>query len=153
MGSAPLAAMGPTIIFSSSCVYPKVFWRRVMEERGWIMCSRSGRSVMSTMLLSAHSSHGAAEAIWALISASSTIRPCAVSTRNIVPGDTRPLRTILRSPTSTTPTSEAKTTRPSSVTQNRPGRSPLRSSRDPTCTPSVKATAAGPSHGSMKEAW
>ena len=54
---------------------------------------------------------------------------------------------------SSTPTSLASTTSPSSVTQYRAGRRPLRSSTAPTTVPSVKHTAAGPSQGSIKEAW
>ena len=54
---------------------------------------------------------------------------------------------------SSTPTSLARTTRPSLVTQYRPGRSPLRSSTAPTTVPSVKATRAGPSQGSMSAEW
>ena len=44
-------------------------------------------------------------------------------------------------------------TRPSAVTQYRPGRRPLRSSTAPTTVPSVNAISAGPSHGSMSAAW
>ena len=47
--------------------------------------------------------------------------------------------------------SDAITTRPSSVTQIRDGRRPLRSSTAPTTVPSVKHTEAGPSHGSISE--
>ncbi len=54
---------------------------------------------------------------------------------------------------SSTPTSLASTTRPSLVTQYRPGRSPLRSSTAPMTVPSVKAISAGPSHGSIRVAW
>ena len=54
---------------------------------------------------------------------------------------------------SSTPASDASTTRPSSVIQKRPGRRPLRSSTAPILVPSVKATQAGPSHGSMTEEW
>ena len=54
---------------------------------------------------------------------------------------------------SSTPTSLASTTSPSSVTQYRAGRRPLRSSTAPTTVPSVKAMAAGPSQGSISEAW
>jgi hypothetical protein len=54
---------------------------------------------------------------------------------------------------SRTPTSEAITTRPSSVTQIRDGRRPLRSSTAPTTVPSEKHTEAGPSHGSISDAW
>ena len=49
--------------------------------------------------------------------------------------------------------SEARTTRPSSVTQYLPGRRPLRSSTAPMSVPSVNVSAAGPSHGSIREAW
>jgi hypothetical protein len=44
-------------------------------------------------------------------------------------------------------------TRSSLVTQKRDGRRPLRSSTAPITVPSVKATEAGPSHGSIREAW
>ena len=50
------------------------------------------------------------------------------------------------------PRSRARRSRPS-VTQNRPGRRPLRSSTAPITVPSVKHTAAGPSHGSISAAW
>ena len=54
---------------------------------------------------------------------------------------------------SSTPTSLARMTRPSRVTQYRPGRSPLRSSTAPITVPSVNAIRAGPSHGSIMAAW
>ena len=54
---------------------------------------------------------------------------------------------------SSTPTSLASTTKPSRVTQYRPGRSPLRSSTAPITVPSVNATQAGPSHGSIRVEW
>ena len=54
---------------------------------------------------------------------------------------------------SSTPVSEASTTSPSSVTQNRPGRSPLRSNTAPIWVPSVNTTPAGPSHGSIRQEW
>ncbi len=44
-------------------------------------------------------------------------------------------------------------TRSSLVTQYRLGRRPLRSSTAPMTVPSVKATEAGPSQGSISEAW
>ena len=69
------------------------------------------------------------------------------------PGCSLPLRTMRSGAMSSTPTSLANTTRSSSVTQYRAGRSPLRSSTAPTTVPSVKHTAAGPSQGSMSEAW
>ena len=69
------------------------------------------------------------------------------------PGATRPLRTTAEGSIGTTPTSEARTTRPSSVTHQRAGRRPLRSSTAPTWVPSEKATAAGPSQGSMSMEW
>ena len=52
-----------------------------------------------------------------------------------------------------TPTSEAMITRSSLVTQYREGRRPLRSRTAPMTVPSVKAIEAGPSQGSMSEAW
>ena len=39
------------------------------------------------------------------------------------------------------------------VRHHRPGRNPLRSNTAPTTVPSVKVTQAGPSHGSISEAW
>ena len=39
------------------------------------------------------------------------------------------------------------------VRHHRPGRNPLRSSTAPTTVPSVNVTQAGPSHGSISEAW
>ena len=39
------------------------------------------------------------------------------------------------------------------VRHQRPGRNPLRSNTAPTIVPSVKVTQAGPSHGSISEAW
>ncbi|MCY1233212.1 hypothetical protein D9M72_457440 [compost metagenome] len=116
-------------------------------------CSRSGRSLRSIRLSLTHSAHGLAAATSALTSSSSMIRPASVSTRNILPGETRPFLTTLEGSTSMTPTSEANTTNPSSVIQYRPGRRPLRSSVAPTRLPSVKETAAGPSHGSISREW
>ncbi len=81
------------------------------------------------------------------------IRPAAVSTRNIRPGSNRPFRTIVAGSNSSTPASLPRTTSPSSVTQYRAGRRPLRSSTAPMTVPSVNDTSAGPSHGSMSVAW
>ncbi len=81
------------------------------------------------------------------------IRPAAVSTRNTLPGCNLPLRTIRDGSMSSTPTSLASTTRPSMVTQNRPGRRPFLSSTAPASVPSVNAISAGPSQGSIKDAW
>ena len=64
------------------------------------------------------------------------------------PGWRRPFLRILSAGTSMTPLSEARITRSSSVTSQRAGRRPLRSSVAPISEPSVKAIAAGPSHGS-----
>ena len=80
------------------------------------------------------------------------MRPCAVSTKNIRPGCRRIRRTTFDGSRSSTPASEAITTKPSSVTQIRDGRKPLRSSTAPTMMPSVNVIDAGPSHGSIKEA-
>ena len=54
---------------------------------------------------------------------------------------------------SSTPASEPSTTKSSFVTQNRPGRRPLRSSTAPITVPSVKQHGRGPSHGSINAAW
>ncbi len=69
------------------------------------------------------------------------------------PGWSRPFFTTRAWSTSITPTSDAMITRSSSVTQYRLGRRPLRSRTAPMTVPSVKATDAGPSHGSISEAW
>ena len=81
------------------------------------------------------------------------MRPSAVSTRNMWPGRTRVRWTMCSGAMSSTPASDAMTTRPSSVTQMRPGRRPLRSRVAPMTVPSVNATAAGPSHGSIRQEW
>ena len=99
------------------------------------------------------SSYGCSAASVALISSSSMIRPADVSTRNILPGASRPLATTLAGSRSSTPASLASTTSPSAVRHQRPGRRPLRSSTAPITVPSVNATAAGPSHGSIRLAW
>ena len=88
-----------------------------------------------------------------MISSSETMRPAAVSIRNILPGCSRPLATISADGTSSTPLSLARMTRSSMVRHQRPGRNPLRSNTAPTSVPSVKVTQAGPSHGSISEAW
>ena len=81
------------------------------------------------------------------------IRPADVSARKIRPGCSLPLRTTVAGSMSSTPTSLASTTRPSLVTQYRPGRRPLRSSTAPIIVPSVNAISAGPSHGSIRVEW
>ncbi|CAB4760210.1 unannotated protein [freshwater metagenome] len=88
-----------------------------------------------------------------LISSSSIIRPASMSTKNILPGCSLPLRIIFSGGKSRTPTSLDKTTSPSFVTQNLDGRKPFLSKTAPTCLPSVKVTQAGPSHGSINAEW
>ncbi len=88
-----------------------------------------------------------------MTSSSSMIRPAAVSARKIRPGCSLPLRITVAGSMSAAPTSLASTTRPSSVTQYRPGRSPFRSSTAPMTDPSVNAIRAGPSQGSISVAW
>ena len=80
------------------------------------------------------------------------MRPCAMSTKNMRPGCNLPLRIIFSGAKSKTPASEAKTTKPSSVTQNLEGRKPFRSKTAPIWRPSVNVTHAGPSHGSISAA-
>ena len=82
------------------------------------------------------------------------IRPLPVSTRNMRPGSSRPLRDDGRGvDVEHAGLAARSTTRPSSVTQYRPGRRPLRSSTAPMSVPSVNVIAAGPSHGSMSVEW
>jgi hypothetical protein len=81
------------------------------------------------------------------------MRCSSTSTRNIRPGLSRPFLTTVAGSMSSTPASEASTTRPSSVTQYRDGRRPLRSSTAPTWLPSENTTDAGPSHGSIRVEW
>ncbi len=71
----------------------------------------------------------------------------------ILPGASRPLRTIWSAGYSSTPVSDAITTKSSFVTCQRPGRRPLRSSVAPSSVPSQNATLAGPSHGSIRHEW
>ncbi len=113
--------------------------------------SRSGRSSRCSKPACSQSSYGCSAASSALISSSSTIRPaCRVDQEDLALAAAVPLRTILAGSRSSTPTSLASTTRPSSVTQYRPGRSPFRSSTAPASVPSMNAISAGPSHGSIK---
>ena len=51
------------------------------------------------------------------------------------------------------PTSDPSEKIPSSVILKRDGRSPFRSRQAPTVMPSVNTSAAGPSHGSLKQRW
>ena len=81
------------------------------------------------------------------------MRPSAVSMSSILPGCRRPLATIWPDGTSSTPASLARMSRSSTVRHQRPGRKPLRSNTAPTTVPSVKVTQAGPSQGSIREAW
>ena len=76
-----------------------------------------------------------------------------MSIRNIRPGCSRPRSSTFSGGIGSTPASEASTTVSSVVSHQRPGRSPLRSSTAPSTVPSVKVTQAGPSHGSISEAW
>ncbi len=76
-----------------------------------------------------------------------------MSTRNIRPGCNRPRSTTFSGGIGSTPASEASTTVSSVVSHHRPGRSPLRSSTAPSTVPSVNVTQAGPSHGSISDAW
>ncbi len=69
------------------------------------------------------------------------------------PGFMRPFSITFAGSMSSTPASEANTTSPSSVTQYRPGRRPLRSRTAPIRLPSVNVTEAGPSQGSIIEEW
>ncbi len=79
-----------------------------------VLGGRSSRSIWPT---SSQWAYGCSAESADLISSSSMILPAAVSTRNIRPGWSRPLRTTVEDGTSSTPTSLASTTRPSSVTQ------------------------------------
>jgi len=78
---------------------------------------------------------------------------CSRSISSMRPGWSRHLRMMSASAKGSTPLSDAMHTRSSLVTHQRAGRRPLRSSVAPIWRPSVKATAAGPSHGSINAAW
>jgi hypothetical protein len=153
IGSAPVRAIGPSRIFNSSSVYPKVCCRRCTESCAYTTCSRSGSVFRCIRPTSSQSSYGSAAASSPLICPSSTMRPAPVSTRNMWPGWSRPFCTIVAGSRSRTPASLAITTSPSAVRHQRPGRRPLRSSTAPITVPSVNATLAGPSHGSIRLAW
>ena len=113
------------------------------------MCSREGNSERRTTPACNQSEYGCSFASESLISSSSIIRPCSISTKNILPGCNLPLRIIFSGAISKTPTSLARITKSSFVTQNLDGRKPFRSRTAPICFPSVKVTQAGPSHGSI----
>ena len=87
-----------------------------------------------------------------LTSASSTMHPRSVSIKNILPGSSLPEILISAGSISRTPTSEDITTNPSLVTMYLAGLKPFLSKTAPIFLPSVKAMAAGPSHGSIKHA-
>ena len=71
---------------------------------------------------------------------------------SIFPGSKRHFFTIFSCGKVSTPISDAIITKSSSVTKYRAGRKPLRSNVAPIIRPSVNATAAGPSHGSINAA-
>ena len=81
------------------------------------MCSLDGSSLSLTIPSSSHFPYGAALAKSSLISPSSMMRPCSISTKNIFPGCKRPFRSMFSAGKSRTPTSDARTTSPSFVTQ------------------------------------
>ncbi len=72
------------------------------------MCSRSGRSSRRMRPACSHSAYGLAAASWDLISSSLTMRPCSVSTRNILPGCRRPRWTMVSGSSSSTPDSRGE---------------------------------------------
>ena len=71
----------------------------------------------------------------------------------IWPGPSLPRSTTSSGAIVTTPASEAAATTPRLVRCQRRGRRPLRSRAAPTTTPSLNASAAGPSHGSNRMDW
>ena len=77
---------------------------RPAGRRAWIRYSSS------------HCRYGRCAEIVCLISSSSMMRPCSVSTRNMRPGCRRPFCTMFSGGRSSTPTSEAMITRSSFVT-------------------------------------
>ena len=81
------------------------------------------------------------------------MRPSSSEAMNILPGWSRPFSTIFSGGTGSTPASDAMIRRLSSVRQYRDGRRPLRSRVAPIRVPSLKATEAGPSQGSMIAPW
>ena len=151
VGSLPAVAIGRSTVVTSSRVKPKVAWaatsRRssVATPTGWpasTLCRCSATQALQGRLAASSS------LIWSSVSS-----PRSGSTQSICPGPSRPRCTRPRPAVSTAPASEAHTTRPSSVASQRIGRSPLRSSAAPTRWPSVKTRPAGPSHGSVRQAW
>ncbi len=108
---------------------------------------------ISTLFARTHSAYGCRVTTFRFTSSSGTTRPSFVSTSSILPGERRVFSFTFSGSMSSTPSSLAQTTRPSCVTTTFPGRSPFLSSIAPTCTPSVKRIAAGPSHGSTSPPW
>ena len=66
------------------------------RSRAAAVPARRGRSSMSTRCSASHSPYGCSAASSSLISSSATMRPCAVSTRNMRPGCSRSLTQHVR---------------------------------------------------------
>ena len=81
------------------------------------------------------------------------ILPLFKSTKNIFPGCNLPRFITFAGSTGSAPDSEAITMVSSLVTQYLEGRSPFLSRVAPITFPSVKEIEAGPSQGSITQAW
>jgi hypothetical protein len=154
VGSFASVAMGFSTITTSSRLHPNAACSARSSS------GSGGISIGITMAgygsrpSRAHSPYGArpASQLFTSVSSCQTLGASG-STHSISPGPSRP-RLIFPCPsTGTAPASEQQTTSPSSVRCQRNGRSPLRSSAAPTRRPSLNTTPAGPSHGSLSEAW
>ena len=104
-----------------------------------------------SLILPTHSPNGRARASLSLISVSWYNCPFCISTASICPGPSAPFSRTVASSIGTIPASDPAITSPSPVTTYRIGRSPFRSMPAQTQRPSVIASAAGPSHGSITE--
>ena len=153
VGSVASRAIGTSVTRRSSSLQPKA---SCLARSGSTRGTRgvfSGRSSMCTTRSASQRPYGRRCASSSLISLSGTTCSRSRSTRKSLPGSSRPFDAISSAGTSSTPASEAKTTQPSLVTSQRPGRRPLRSSVAPITRPSLNATAAGPSQGSTSDEW
>ncbi len=154
IASLASSTQGARISSMSSIVMPAATWRRISSgrsKRASAASSGTGRSASFWKSLT-YSPNGCSAARRSLSSESVNSLPASRSTAIICPGPIRPLAMIVLSGTTTMPVSDPTISRLSAVSVVRSGRSALRSTPATTQRPSVIASAAGPSHGSITEA-
>ena len=156
MASFPSCTIGFITIDGSSRVYPNIFCLRSKLKSSISSISEFWSAILEsnrTRLDSRRSEYSFDLETISLISSFFSIVCFSISTTIISPGPSLPFSIIedSRIPLNT-PTSEAINTIPSFVIQYLAGLNPFLSSIAPMVIPSVNATAAGPSHGSVSRA-